>query len=115
MQHILGRSFGKLPIRESVLTILDFENIYKIQLCHFLFQDEIENMVRQGEEHAAADLLIKERIEAVNQGKLFEFFVKCFNTFRYCRQFVKFVIYGATFETQKPFLKATLRFAVHCW
>ena len=28
-------------------------------------------MVRQGEEHAAADLLIKERIEAVNQGKLF--------------------------------------------
>ena len=69
MQHILGRSFGKLSIRESVLTILDFENIYKIQLCHFLFQDEIENMVRQGEEHAAADLLIKERIEAVNQGK----------------------------------------------
>ena len=28
-------------------------------------------MVRQGEEHAAADLLVKERIEAVNQGKLF--------------------------------------------
>ena len=28
-------------------------------------------MVRQGEEHAAADLLIKERIEAVKQGKLF--------------------------------------------
>ena len=51
----------------------------KIQLCHFLFQDEIENMVRQGEEHAAADLLIKERIEAVNQGKLLN---KNFNYFR---------------------------------
>ena len=36
-------------------------------------------MVRQGEEHAAADLLIKERIEAVNQGKLLN---KIFNNFR---------------------------------
>jgi hypothetical protein len=27
-------------------------------------------VVGQGEEHAAADLLVKERIEAVNQGKL---------------------------------------------
>ena len=71
MQHILGRSFGKLQIRESVLTILDFEISAKYNWCHFLFQDEIENMVRQGEEHAAADLLVKERIEAVNQGKLF--------------------------------------------
>ena len=35
-------------------------------------------MVRQGEEHAAADLLIKERIEAVNQGKLFNYFLKMF-------------------------------------
>ena len=50
---------------------MDFEIFTKYNWCHFLFQDEIENMVRQGEEHAAADLLVKERIEAVNQGKLF--------------------------------------------
>ena len=50
---------------------MDFEIFTKYNWWFFLFQDEIENMVRQGEEHAAADLLIKERIEAVNQGKLF--------------------------------------------
>ena len=36
----------------------------------FLLQDEIENMVREGEKHAAADAEKKERIEAVNQGKI---------------------------------------------
>jgi len=40
-----------------------------IQSSGGLSKDEIENMVRQGEEHAAADLLIKERIEAVNQAE----------------------------------------------
>ena len=44
-------------------------------------------MVRQGEEHAAADLLIKERIEAVNQGKLFK--KKIINNFRYRRHILK--------------------------
>ena len=57
-------------------------------------------MVRQGEEHAAADLLIKERIEAVNQGKLLN---KIFNNFRDGRQFVRLVIYGASFQTERPF------------
>ena len=52
-------------------------------------------MVSQGEEHAAADLLVKEQIEDVNQGKLFQ--KKCFNNFRYHRQFVRF---GAAFETE---------------
>merc|ERR1711997_77649 len=40
-----------------------------IQSSGGLSKDEIENMVRQGEEHAAADLLVKERIEAVNQAE----------------------------------------------
>ena len=34
-----------------------------------LLQDEIENMVREGEKHAAADQEKKERIEAVNQAE----------------------------------------------
>merc|ERR1711983_658268 len=40
-----------------------------IQSSGGLSKDEIENMVRQAEQHAAADLLVKERIEAVNQAE----------------------------------------------
>merc|ERR1711981_830320 len=40
-----------------------------IQSSGGLSKDEIENMVREGEKHAAADQEKKERIEAVNQAE----------------------------------------------
>merc|ERR1711935_813773 len=40
-----------------------------IQSSGGLSKDEIENMVREGEKHAAEDLERKERIEAVNQAE----------------------------------------------
>ena len=44
-------------------------NILMKYIFVFLLQDEIENMVREGEKHAAADQEKKERIEAVNQAE----------------------------------------------
>ena len=76
MQHKLGRSFGKLFFK-SIDKVLEFQFMKYIFV--FLLQDEIENMVREGEKHAAADAEKKERIEAVNQGKIhtyWQIFVK---------------------------------------
>ena len=53
-------------------SLLNFEMSLKMRLLliqNLLLQDEIENMVREAESHAAQDKEKKERIEAVNQAE----------------------------------------------
>ena len=61
-----GRSFGKAVWEEFFQT----RNSLSMRLrLRSLLQDEIENMVREGEAHAEQDKEKKERIEAVNQAE----------------------------------------------